>query len=193
MASCVWFMSPVGMTVTHWGHSRRNEFGKKSVWVKTHACWLSGDTPFPTLGDIQMQVPPHLRLLSFTVACGGLKKEGRPLYSTSLFASEALKQSSSALSFGTVSALGLSYFTLFNLPLFQSVSDPHSRAHLKPHTLSFLQMSLFDPFPSIHPEHSVPMAAAAKHEFMSENLWVEKWSHTWSPSWRSPSILYVEG
>lgn len=102
-----------------------------------------------------MQVPPHLRLLSFTVVCGGLKKEGRPLYSTSLFASEALKQSSFALSFETVSALGLPYFTLFNLLLFQSVSDPHSRAHLKPHTLSFLQVSLLDHFPSIQNTQSL--------------------------------------
>lgn len=99
----------------------------------------------------------------------------------SLFASEALKLSPLALSFGIVSALGFPYFTLFSLPLFQSVSDPHSRAPLKPHTLSFLQVSLFDPFSSIQNTQSLWLLQQNINLRLRIDD-VEKRSHTRSPS-----------
>lgn len=157
-----------------------------------HVGYQGTPLPPPPPGDIQMQVPPHLRLLSFTVACGGLRKEGRPLSSCPFLLLRPLKQSPFALSFGIVSALGFPYFTLFNLPLFQSVSDPHSTAHLKPHTLFFLQVSLFNPFLSIQNTQSLWLL----QQNINLQLSIYEWKNDHTPGLHlevPPSVLYIEG
>lgn len=40
VTSCVWLRSLVVMTAMRWEPRKRNEFGKGSVEVKMHTCWV---------------------------------------------------------------------------------------------------------------------------------------------------------